>query len=266
MNLITVHDGFTLRDLVSYDDKHNEANGEDNRDGTERQPVLELRRRGPDRRPGHPRPARPAVPGHAHHAAAVLRRAAAARRRRDRPHPAGQQQRLLPGQRDHLVRLVARRTPGCWTFTTAAHRAAQGAPGVPPPPFPGRGRRRRPALVHPGRQPDEPAPTGPTRTPWPSRCTWTAPTPPTGPRTAPGCSTTTSWCWSTPGGSRSTSSCRTPGRGGRWQAEIDTYDPAPRPDAPVRQTPAIMSPSDPGPSSCCAPTHHAEHSQATCLA
>ena len=35
VNLITVHDGFTLRDLVSYDDKHNEANGEDNRDGTD---------------------------------------------------------------------------------------------------------------------------------------------------------------------------------------------------------------------------------------
>jgi len=34
VNLITVHDGFTLRDLVSYDDKHNEANGEENRDGT----------------------------------------------------------------------------------------------------------------------------------------------------------------------------------------------------------------------------------------
>ena len=34
------------------------------------------------------------------HAAAVVRRAAAARRRRARPHPAGQQQRLLPGQRD----------------------------------------------------------------------------------------------------------------------------------------------------------------------
>ncbi len=33
VNLITVHDGFTLRDLVSYDRKHNEANGEDNRDG-----------------------------------------------------------------------------------------------------------------------------------------------------------------------------------------------------------------------------------------
>ena len=35
VNLITVHDGFTLRDLVSYDAKHNEANGEDNRDGTD---------------------------------------------------------------------------------------------------------------------------------------------------------------------------------------------------------------------------------------
>ena len=49
VNLVTVHDGFTLADLVAYDDKHNEANGEDNRDGTERQPVVELRRRG--RRP-----------------------------------------------------------------------------------------------------------------------------------------------------------------------------------------------------------------------
>jgi glycogen operon protein len=33
VNLITVHDGFTLNDLVSYNDKHNEANAEDNRDG-----------------------------------------------------------------------------------------------------------------------------------------------------------------------------------------------------------------------------------------
>src|SRR6201998_553057 len=35
VNLITVHDGFTLADLVSYDAKHNEANGEDNRDGSD---------------------------------------------------------------------------------------------------------------------------------------------------------------------------------------------------------------------------------------
>jgi glycogen operon protein len=33
VNFITAHDGFTLNDLVSYDQKHNNANGEDNRDG-----------------------------------------------------------------------------------------------------------------------------------------------------------------------------------------------------------------------------------------
>jgi glycogen operon protein len=33
VNFITAHDGFTLHDLVSYNEKHNEANGEDNRDG-----------------------------------------------------------------------------------------------------------------------------------------------------------------------------------------------------------------------------------------
>lgn len=33
INFITAHDGFTLRDLVSYNEKHNEANGENNRDG-----------------------------------------------------------------------------------------------------------------------------------------------------------------------------------------------------------------------------------------
>jgi len=35
INFITAHDGFTLRDLVSYNSKHNEANGEDNRDGSD---------------------------------------------------------------------------------------------------------------------------------------------------------------------------------------------------------------------------------------
>ena len=34
INLITAHDGFTLNDLVSYNEKHNEANGEENRDGS----------------------------------------------------------------------------------------------------------------------------------------------------------------------------------------------------------------------------------------
>src|SRR5579875_3246229 len=59
VNFVTAHDGFTLRDLVSYDAKHNEANGEGNRDGaddnrswncgvegeTDDEAVLELRAR-----------------------------------------------------------------------------------------------------------------------------------------------------------------------------------------------------------------------------
>lgn len=34
VNLLTAHDGFTLRDCVCFNQKHNEANGEENRDGT----------------------------------------------------------------------------------------------------------------------------------------------------------------------------------------------------------------------------------------
>jgi len=59
INFITAHDGFTLSDLVSYNDKHNEANGEENRDGenynrswncgeegpSDNPEVLDLRRR-----------------------------------------------------------------------------------------------------------------------------------------------------------------------------------------------------------------------------
>ena len=35
VNIVTVHDGFTIADLVAYDEKHNEANGENNHDGTD---------------------------------------------------------------------------------------------------------------------------------------------------------------------------------------------------------------------------------------
>jgi glycogen operon protein len=35
INFVTAHDGFTLHELVTYNEKHNEANGEDNRDGTD---------------------------------------------------------------------------------------------------------------------------------------------------------------------------------------------------------------------------------------
>ena len=75
----------------------------------EPQPVVELRGRGPDRRRGGARPARPPAAQLPRHADAVPGRADAAARRRARPHPARQQQRLLPGQRDRLDGLVAGR-------------------------------------------------------------------------------------------------------------------------------------------------------------
>ncbi len=64
----------------------------------EPQPVLELRRGGRHRRPRRARPARPPATQHPHHAADLAGRPDAQPRRRDRPHPARQQQRLLPGQ------------------------------------------------------------------------------------------------------------------------------------------------------------------------
>ena len=55
VNFVTAHDGFTLRDLVSYNEKHNDANGEGGADGESRQPVMELWRRGRHCQPGRPR-------------------------------------------------------------------------------------------------------------------------------------------------------------------------------------------------------------------
>jgi isoamylase len=52
VNLITVHDGFTLHDLVSYDGKHNEANGEDNHDGTDDNRSWNCGAEGPSSDPG----------------------------------------------------------------------------------------------------------------------------------------------------------------------------------------------------------------------
>ena len=77
VNLVTAHDGFTLRDLVSYDGKHNEANGEDNRDGTDDNRSWNCGVEGPTG-PGDPGPARPPVPGHARAPCCCLRHAHAA--------------------------------------------------------------------------------------------------------------------------------------------------------------------------------------------
>ncbi len=52
INFLAAHDGFTLRDVVSYDGKHNDANGEDNRDGHDHNLSHNLGAEGPTDDPG----------------------------------------------------------------------------------------------------------------------------------------------------------------------------------------------------------------------
>ena len=109
INFVTAHDGFTLRDLVSYDHKHNEANGEGNRDGTDDNRSWNC---GVEGETDDPRSVALRAPAGRNLLATLCscqRRADDHRRRRAGPHPARQQQRLLPGQRDLLVRLATGR-------------------------------------------------------------------------------------------------------------------------------------------------------------
>ena len=131
INFVTAHDGFTLRDLVSYNDKHNEANGEDNNDGeshnrswnhgvegpTDDPEILALRARAAAQLPRH--------------AAAQPGRADAAARRRAGPHPGRQQQRLRPGLRD-LLDALGRRRRAAGRVHRGASPAAPRPPDVPP--------------------------------------------------------------------------------------------------------------------------------------
>ena len=210
VNLITVHDGFTLRDLVSYNDKHNEANGESNRDGTDDNRSWNCGVEGPTDDPDVL--ALRARQSRAMLTTLLLSFGVPMLLGGDelRPHPAGQQQRLLPGQRDHLVRLVRRRQ-GAAGVHPAADRLPQGAPGVPPPPVPGRGGGRRARLVHPGRHRDDRRPTGPTPAPWRLAIylDGSDATRPGRRRHADGRRRLPA-SWSTPGGSRSTSPSRPP--------------------------------------------------------
>ena len=99
INFVTCHDGFPLADLVSYNEKHNEANGEDNRDGESHNRSWNCGVEGPTDDPEilalRAKQMRNIM------ATLMLSQGTPmiAARRRDRPHPAGQQQRLLPGFR-----------------------------------------------------------------------------------------------------------------------------------------------------------------------
>ena len=160
INFVTCHDGFTLNDLVSYNDKHNEANGEDNRDGESHNRSWNCGVEGPTDDPACSR----CGPG----SGATSSPRCCSRqgvpmigaRRRAGPHPARQQQRLLPGQRAQPGSTGTTSTSTLLEFTRRLTAFRAPAPGVPPPPV-----LHRPAgaargggdaaaghrVVHPGR-------------------------------------------------------------------------------------------------------------------
>ncbi len=144
INFVTAHDGFTLRDLVSYNEKHNEANGEDGRDGESHNRSWNCGEEGPT---DDPEVSALRLRQQRNFLTTLLLSQGVpmiAARRRDRPHPAGQQQRLLPGQRAVLGRLGPRRgREAALRLHRRALQAAPRAPGLPPPPVLRRQRRPR---------------------------------------------------------------------------------------------------------------------------
>ena len=130
INFITAHDGFPLADLVSYNEKHNEANKEDNRDGTDDNRSWNCGAEGPTDDPEINALRARQQRNFLVDAHAVAGRADAPRRRRDLPHPARQQQRLVPGQRDLLVRVGHRRerASGCSRSRSGVIALRQGHP------------------------------------------------------------------------------------------------------------------------------------------
>ena len=202
VNFVTAHDGFTLADLYAYNTQaqRGERRGQPRR--PRRQPQLELRRRGADRRPGDPRPARPHAPQHHGDAAPFAGHADAPDGRRGRPHAERQQQRLLPGQRDRLARLEGHLGPRPRLHGVRArrhpHPAALSAPALRKiPARPGDRRQRHPQrrLVPARRAGDGRRLVVATRTPrWSACCSATR---------RRGCSSSP-----TPTTSRSPSSCR----------------------------------------------------------
>ena len=105
VNFVACHDGFTLADVTTYDEKRkrSQRRGQPGRPPGELERQLRRGRR--ERRPGDSSAPDPAAPQPAGQRPPRAGYADAARRRRDRRQPARQQQCLLPGQRNRLDRL-----------------------------------------------------------------------------------------------------------------------------------------------------------------
>ncbi|CAM5730514.1 Glycogen debranching enzyme [Streptomyces badius] len=147
--------------LLRAEAQRGERGGQPGRD--ERQPGVELRGGGRERRSADQRAAPPSAPQSADHAAALHRGADAGGGRRDGPHPGREQQRLLPGQRDRVGRLVAAgpaAVAGAGRADGPGADAAPDPPGAAPPrvllrPGAGPGRAAGSGVVRPGRPGDD---------------------------------------------------------------------------------------------------------------
>ena len=153
VNFITCHDGFTLADLVSYDNKHNEANGEGGRDGSDDNRSWNCGTEGPADDPGIGElRAAPGVqlPGHA---AAVPGGADA-----DRPATSW----AAPSGATTTPTARTTRSPGCTGRRPRRARATQGAAA------PGTGHRRGATGLHPAADQAPPRPPGAPPPPLPA--------------------------------------------------------------------------------------------------
>ncbi len=107
VNFVTCHDGFTLNDLVSYNEKHNEENGEDNRDGANDNRSWNCGVEGPSNDPAIENLRNRQVKNFLTVTMLSLGVPMIVMGDEVRRSQQRQQQRLLPGQRDQLVRLDA---------------------------------------------------------------------------------------------------------------------------------------------------------------
>ena len=105
VNFLAAHDGFTLADTVSYEQRHNLANGEDNRDGHGENLSWNCGHEGPTADASHSPAPRCRSALSAHHPVCVHWHHHVDRRGRIWPHPAREQQCLCAGQCKQLDRL-----------------------------------------------------------------------------------------------------------------------------------------------------------------
>ena len=146
INFAACHDGFTLADIVSYATKHNEANGEDNRDGSPANYSANWGVEGPTDDPAilaTRARVRRAMLSTVFFAAGTPMLLAGDEAGR---YAARQQQRLLPGQRDVVARLACGRAAGrrrIHRLRRATDRPAARTCGVTPAQLPARRRRTR---------------------------------------------------------------------------------------------------------------------------